>query len=137
MLLRVTKSRAEKFHCAGVGRWAGPASWFSPPGTNRRGWPMRAGWAAPLLWQNDGFSCRDAHAFNRISSSQVTDCVRSSEFPHVSYEISVRNSPTFPSFHASPSLVLLPFIAGLQPAPLPDLHLRLHAYIDHVRRLAS
>jgi hypothetical protein len=35
--------------------------------TNRRGSPMRAGRAAPLLWQMDGFSCRDAHAFNRLS----------------------------------------------------------------------
>ena len=27
--------------------------------------------AAPFLWQKDSFSCRDAHAFNRNSSSQV------------------------------------------------------------------
>jgi hypothetical protein len=30
-------------------------------------------WAAALfLWQKEGFSCRDAHAFNKRSSGQVT-----------------------------------------------------------------
>jgi len=34
------------------------------------------GWrAAPFLWQKGGFSCRDAHGFNRNSSTQVAVCV--------------------------------------------------------------
>jgi hypothetical protein len=33
--------------------------------------------AALFLWQKDGFSCRDAHAFNRLSSSQVLACIES------------------------------------------------------------
>jgi hypothetical protein len=36
-------------------------------GWNRRGSPMCAWRAAPFLWQKDSFSCRNAHAFNRLS----------------------------------------------------------------------
>ena len=35
---------------------------------------------APILRQNDGFSCRDAHAFNRNSSSQVAANVHAGVF---------------------------------------------------------
>ena len=45
-----------------------------------RGSPMCASGAALFLWQKDGFSCRDAHAFNRLSSSQVTAMFESSQF---------------------------------------------------------
>ena len=41
---------------------------------------MFASRAAPFLRQKDSFSCRDAHAFNRNSSSQVTVCVAASRF---------------------------------------------------------
>ena len=42
------------------------------------GHAMCASQAAPFLWQKDSFSCRDAHAFNRNSSWQVTACVTAS-----------------------------------------------------------
>ncbi len=71
---------------------------------------MCAWQAAPFLWQRDGFSSRDAHGFNRYSSSQVTRCVRGRDFPLVSRGFSVALSLRLPSFHEAPRLVLFPFI---------------------------
>jgi hypothetical protein len=44
------------------------------------------GWrGAPFLLHKDSFSCRDAHAFNRVTPMQVTEMVHASEFMFVSY----------------------------------------------------
>jgi hypothetical protein len=67
---------------------------------------MYAWQAAPFLWQKDSFSCRDAHAFNRNSSTQVAVCVGSNDFGLVSDEFSLTSSPAFPSSHEPPRLVL-------------------------------
>ena len=66
---------------------------------------MYAWQAAPFLWQKDSFSCRDAHAFNRNSSTQVAVCVRSNDFPLVSLKFSLISSPAFPSSHKPPGPV--------------------------------
>jgi hypothetical protein len=55
--------------------------------------------AAPFLWQKDSFSCRDAHAFNRNSSSQVAVNVGPVDLPLVSLGFSPVSSPAFPSSH--------------------------------------
>jgi hypothetical protein len=70
---------------------------------------------ALFLWQKDNFSCRDAHAFNRISSLQVTVGVNSSEFSFVSWEFTNRNSLHIPSSHSPQYLVRLANIEGNSP----------------------
>ena len=67
--------------------------------------------AAQFLLQKGSFSCRDAHAFNRNSSSQVTMCVGCSRFNLVSVGFSAPSSFLIPSFHRSPVLVLFRFVA--------------------------
>jgi hypothetical protein len=67
--------------------------------------------AAQFLLQKGSFSCRDAHAFNRYSSSQVTLCVCCRRFPLVSIGFSLASSLRFPSFHESPVPVLFRFVA--------------------------
>jgi hypothetical protein len=96
--------------CARVWRWAGPAIFSCRRKRNPRGSGMCAWRAAPFLWQKDSFSCRDAHAFNRYSSSQVTASVGSSHFPLVTRGFSVRSSPVFPSFHGPPGHVRFRFV---------------------------
>src|ERR1039458_5459457 len=97
--------------CARVWRWAGRAIFFSPPKENRRGSAMCASRAAQFLLQKDSFSCRDAPAFNRYSSSQVAMCVGSSRFTLVSVGFSAASSFLIPSFHHPPLLVLFRFVA--------------------------
>jgi hypothetical protein len=63
--------------------------------------------AAPFLLQTAGFSCRDAHAFNRYSSTQMTANVESSQFSSVTFGFSSAYSPTVPSFQGPPLPVLL------------------------------
>ena len=75
---------------------------------NRRGSGMFASRAALFLWQKDSFSCRDAHAFNRYSSSQVTACVDASDFPLVSGGFSAASFACFPSFHECAAARTLP-----------------------------
>jgi hypothetical protein len=77
--------------------------------------------AALFLWQKDNFSCRDAHAFNRFSSLQVSVCVNSSRFSLVSWEFTNWISLHILSSHSPPSLVRLANIEGHSPALLPDL----------------
>ena len=72
---------------------------------------MCASRAAQFLLQMGSFSFRDAHAFNRYSSSQVTLCVCCSRFPLVSIGFSSASSLQFPSFHDSPVLVVFRFVA--------------------------
>jgi hypothetical protein len=72
---------------------------------------MCASRAAQFLLQEDSFSCRDAHAFNRNSSSQVTACVGGSPFPLVSIGFSGESSLRFPSFHEPSLLVMFRFVA--------------------------
>jgi hypothetical protein len=67
--------------------------------------------AAQFLLQKGGFSCRDAHAFNRYSSSQVTLCLTATGFTLVSIEFSIASSLEFPSFHDSPMPVVFRFVA--------------------------
>lgn len=62
--------------------------------------------AALFLWQKDSFSCRDAHAFNRNSSSQVKACVGTSDFPLVTDGFSSGFSLAVPSFHETARDVL-------------------------------
>ena len=83
--------------CAKASRSAGRAIFFSPRKKKPRGSPM-CGWrAAPFLLQRDGFSCSDAHTFNRHSSLQVTICVCPITFPLVSigFSFDFANSSLF------------------------------------------
>jgi hypothetical protein len=57
--------------CARAWRWAAERSFSFRKKRCSRGSRMCAWRAALFLWQKDSFSCRDAHAFNRNSSSQV------------------------------------------------------------------
>ena len=83
--------------------------------------------AAPFLWQKDSFSCRDAHAFNRNSSSQVALLVCASDFPLVTREFTLNSSPTFPSFHAPPLPVLFDFIEEILRRVIGNLKTRHNA----------
>ena len=103
--------RARVFMCARAWRWAGRAIFFFPRKKKTRGSAMCALQAAQFLLQKGSFSCRDAHAFNRYSSSQVTLCVCCSSFPLVSIGFSLASSLRFPSFHDSPVPVLFRFVA--------------------------
>ncbi len=103
--------RARACTCARAWRWAGRAIFFFPRKKKTRGSAMCALRAAQFLLQKDSFSCRDAHAFNRYSSSQVTLCVCCSRFPLVSIGFSLASSLRFPSFHEPPVLVLFRFVA--------------------------
>jgi len=80
--------------------------------------------AAPFLWQKDGFSCRDAHAFNRNSSSQVTLCLGSSHFRLVTRGFSVRSSPVFLYLPGEPGLVKFRFVDHISTARLLGSSLR-------------
>jgi hypothetical protein len=71
--------------------------------------------AALFLLQKGGFSCRDAHAFNRYSYSQVTPCVGSMNFPLVTRGFSIAFSPAFLSSLGSPCLVMFPFVTDKFP----------------------
>src|SRR5580704_13484078 len=77
---------------------------------------MCASQAAPFLLQRDSFSCRNAHAFNRLSSLQVMFCVCCTRFPLVSCEFSRIVSLLFLSSHVHQVLVLLRSIGTIQPA---------------------
>jgi hypothetical protein len=94
-------------------RSAGPAIFSRRHAENRRGSGMCASGAAPFLWQKDSFSCRDAHAFNRNSSSQVTSCVDASRFRLVTGGFSVFSSLKILSFQNPPVLVLFRFVAHI------------------------
>jgi hypothetical protein len=93
--------RARVCTCARAWRWAGRAIFFSPPKENREGDAMCALRAAQFLLQKDSFSCRDAHAFNRNSSSQVTLCVGSSVFHLFQSDFHCRLRLFFPLFTLS------------------------------------
>ena len=69
--------------------------------------------AALFLWQTVGFSCRDAHAFNRRSSAQMTAMLSPSEFPFVTERFTAPLSPVLPSFQQPPLLVVLAFIEAI------------------------
>jgi hypothetical protein len=73
--------RARSFIYAKASRSTGQAIRTFLLTSLRRGSRMFASRAALLLGQKDGFSCRDAHAFNRFSSWQVTACLESNHFP--------------------------------------------------------
>ena len=103
--------RRRGFMFGKVWRWAVRAIFFFPRASKVRGSRMCASQAAQFLLQKDGFSCRDAHAFNRYSSSQVTLCLAATGFPLVSIGFSIASSLQFPSFHESPVLVLFRFVA--------------------------
>jgi len=79
---------------------------------------MCASQAAPFLWQKDSFSCRDAHAFNRNSSSQVAACVGASGFPLVTRGFSTISSLRLLSFHGAPMFVLFRFVTDISLARL-------------------
>ena len=111
LVARGACSRACACMCAKAWRWAGRAIFFFPRKKKTRGSTMCALQAAQFLLQKDSFSCRDAHAFNRYSSSQVTLCVCCRRFPLVSIGFSLASSLRFPSFHDSPVLVLFRFVA--------------------------
>ena len=66
----------------------------------------------------DGFSCHDAHAFNRNSSSQVAPSVGSSCFPRVTRAFTFRFSPLVLSSHAASRPVLFRFVAHIFLTPL-------------------
>src|SRR5580658_2244498 len=105
--------RAGAYTFARAWKWGVRAIYFFPQkkmgskmGRGSRRGSQKCAWrAAPFLWQKDSFSCRDAHAFNRNSSSQVAVCVGSNEFTLVSNEFSLISSPAFPSSHERPRLV--------------------------------
>lgn len=59
---------------------------------------MSALQGALFLLQMDSFSCRNAHAFNRLSSRQVACCEESTGFPPLCVGLRQRSSPLFPSF---------------------------------------
>ena len=67
---------------------------------------MFAWGAAPFLQQKGRFSCHDAHAFNRLRSTQVTVPIQSSEFDLVTRGFSCAVSLLVPSSHEPESLVL-------------------------------
>jgi len=71
---------------------------------------MYAWRAALFLWQKDSFSCRDAHAFNRNSSSQVKACVDASDFSFVTGGFSSGFSLAVPSFHEGARVVLFDLV---------------------------
>jgi hypothetical protein len=75
-----------------------------------RGSPMFESRAALFPLQKDGFSCHDAHAFNRNSSSQVKARVQTNRFAIVTGSFSLRSSLRFLSFHSSPRPVLFRFV---------------------------
>jgi hypothetical protein len=66
--------------------------------------------AALFLWQKDSFSCHDAQAFNRNSSTQVAACNGSSDFQLVTHGFSPKSSPAFPSSHKRPEPLVFGFI---------------------------
>jgi hypothetical protein len=68
---------------------------------------------APFLGQKACFSCRDAHAFNRVVPLQVTVCLKSNQFPPVALGFPERVSPVLPSFFRCPFPVLLASIEGI------------------------
>ena len=63
--------QAREFTCARGSKSAERATCFFLPGSNRRGSRMCGLRAAPFLGQKVGFSCHNAHSFNRNSSMQV------------------------------------------------------------------
>src|SRR5580698_5095828 len=106
---RLLQRRA--YMCARELRWADRAIFFSRQEKNPRRSRMCALRAAQFSLQKDSFSCRDAHAFNRYSSSQVALCLAATSFPLVSLGFSAASSLRFLSFHDPPLLVLFRFVA--------------------------
>jgi hypothetical protein len=90
--------------------------------------------AAPWRWQMDGFSSRDAHAFNRNSSLQVTECVDLTDFPLVTGGFSAISSPSDPSFHFSPLVVLFELIEANSAAQPPGPFFEASQSIEQLNR---
>jgi hypothetical protein len=81
--------------------------------------------AAPFMQQRDGFSCRDAHGFNRRSTWQVTTGVGGRSFALVTGGFTFVFSLLLPSSHRLPRLVLFEFIEGNSSGFPEDAQMRL------------
>ncbi len=83
-----------------------PSDLFFPQEENPRRSRMFAWRAALFLWQKDSFSCRDAQAFNRNSSSQVAVCVALAVFHLLQADFHPRLRFLFPLFTVSAARTL-------------------------------
>ncbi|MGA9061764.1 MAG: PhzF family phenazine biosynthesis protein [Terracidiphilus sp.] len=103
---------AEGVHIgARVWRSDGPAIFSCRREGNPRGSGICASRVAQFLWQKDSFSCRVAHAFNRNSSSQLTEYSGSSDFSFVTRGFSAKSSLNDPSFQEPPVRIRFRFVA--------------------------
>jgi hypothetical protein len=64
------------------------------------------------VWQKDSFSCLDTHAFNRVSTAQVTAWIRANKLSIVTGRFTERLSLLFLSLQEAAWKVILANIAG-------------------------